>query len=78
MTDPLRSGQWKQIHFRESRGIRDMNTLGENPEIVKFVYWDNLTYSPPGSRAPEEWDPALGVQLYESCTTRSSSPSSSP
>lgn len=55
-----------------------MNTLGENPEIVKFVYWDNLTYSPPGSRAPEEWDPALGVQLYESCTTRSSSPSSSP
>lgn len=42
-----------------------MSAFSENPEIVKFVYWDNLTYSPPGSRAPEEWDPVLGVRLYE-------------
>ncbi|MGW4064497.1 LLM class flavin-dependent oxidoreductase [Amycolatopsis sp. NPDC004747] len=43
-----------------------MNALGANPEIVKFIYWDNLTYCPPGSRAPEEWSPALAARLYES------------
>ncbi|RKT19423.1 alkanesulfonate monooxygenase SsuD/methylene tetrahydromethanopterin reductase-like flavin-dependent oxidoreductase (luciferase family) [Streptomyces sp. 1114.5] len=43
-----------------------MSTLSEDPDLVKFVYWDNLTYAPPGSRAPEEWDPKLGAKLYES------------
>ncbi|MET8541637.1 LLM class flavin-dependent oxidoreductase [Kitasatospora sp. NPDC004799] len=42
-----------------------MSTLSEDPNSVKFVYWDNLTYAPTGSRAPEEWDPVLGARLYE-------------
>ncbi|MFF2040680.1 LLM class flavin-dependent oxidoreductase [Kitasatospora sp. NPDC058170] len=43
-----------------------MGTLSEDPDVVKFVYWENLTYAPPGSRRPEEWDPKLGARLYES------------
>lgn len=43
-----------------------MSAIGDDPEIVKFVYWDNLTYAPPGSRTAEEWDPVLGARLYES------------
>ncbi|MFI9328669.1 LLM class flavin-dependent oxidoreductase [Kitasatospora sp. NPDC052868] len=43
-----------------------MGTLAEDPDVVKFVYWDNLTYAPPGSRLPEEWDPKLGARIYES------------
>ncbi|MFJ6381061.1 LLM class flavin-dependent oxidoreductase [Kitasatospora sp. NPDC092039] len=42
-----------------------MSTLSEDPNSVKFVYWDNLTYAPTGSRSPEEWDPVLGARLYE-------------
>ncbi|MFD5438079.1 LLM class flavin-dependent oxidoreductase [Kitasatospora sp. NPDC054768] len=42
-----------------------MSTLSEDPNSVKFVYWDNLTYAPSGSRSPEEWDPVLGARLYE-------------
>jgi alkanesulfonate monooxygenase SsuD/methylene tetrahydromethanopterin reductase-like flavin-dependent oxidoreductase (luciferase family) len=43
-----------------------MSALGDDPDTVKFVYWDNLTYSPPGSTKPQEWDPGLGTRLYES------------
>lgn len=43
-----------------------MSTLGDDSDIVKFVYWDNLTYAPPGSRDPEKWDPWLGARIYES------------
>jgi alkanesulfonate monooxygenase SsuD/methylene tetrahydromethanopterin reductase-like flavin-dependent oxidoreductase (luciferase family) len=41
-----------------------MSRLSENPEQVKFLYWDNLTYSPPASRRPEDWDPAAATALY--------------
>jgi alkanesulfonate monooxygenase SsuD/methylene tetrahydromethanopterin reductase-like flavin-dependent oxidoreductase (luciferase family) len=43
-----------------------MSALGDDPDTVKFVYWDNLTYSPPGSPDPLRWDPRLGTRLYES------------
>ena len=43
-----------------------MGTLADDPKTVKFIYWDNLTYAPPGSRNPEAWDPQLGMELYQS------------
>ncbi|MFD3664401.1 LLM class flavin-dependent oxidoreductase [Streptomyces sp. NPDC058659] len=43
-----------------------MSEIGDDSEIVKFIYWDNLTYAPPGSRDPEKWDAGLGAQIYES------------
>jgi alkanesulfonate monooxygenase SsuD/methylene tetrahydromethanopterin reductase-like flavin-dependent oxidoreductase (luciferase family) len=46
-----------------------MGTLAEDPEITKFVYWDNLTYAPPGSLDPERWDPDIAMELYESYLT---------
>ncbi|MFH0241929.1 LLM class flavin-dependent oxidoreductase [Streptomyces sp. HK10] len=42
-----------------------MSHIGDDSEIVKFIYWDNLTYAPPGSRDPEKWDPRLGADIYE-------------
>lgn len=43
-----------------------MSALAEDPNVVKFIYWDNITYSPPGSREPEEWDGELAAAVYES------------
>lgn len=43
-----------------------MSALAGDPNIVKFVYWDSITYSPPGSREPEKWEGELGAKLYES------------
>ncbi|SFT36291.1 Flavin-dependent oxidoreductase, luciferase family (includes alkanesulfonate monooxygenase SsuD and methylene tetrahydromethanopterin reductase) [Actinopolyspora lacussalsi subsp. righensis] len=43
-----------------------MSALADDPNNVKFIYWDNITYSPPGSRAPEEWEGKLGAELYKS------------
>lgn len=43
-----------------------MSALANDPNIVKFVYWDNVTYSPPGSVEPEKWDGKLATELYES------------
>ncbi|MFM9368800.1 LLM class flavin-dependent oxidoreductase [Streptomyces sp. Da 82-17] len=42
-----------------------MSALSDESGITKFVYWDNLTYSPPGSYDPEEWDAGLGARIYE-------------
>ncbi|WP_197084737.1 LLM class flavin-dependent oxidoreductase [Saccharothrix sp. ST-888] len=69
MTGLHRLDRFGSIHCEpvcDQRGINGMSTLSEDPNIVKFVYWDNLTYAPPGSRRPEEWDPKLGARLYES------------
>ena len=46
-----------------------MGTLADDPEITKFVYWDNLTYAPPGSLDPEQWNPEIAMELYESYLT---------
>lgn len=43
-----------------------MSALANDPNVVKFVYWDNITYSPPGSREPGKWDGKLAAELYES------------
>jgi alkanesulfonate monooxygenase SsuD/methylene tetrahydromethanopterin reductase-like flavin-dependent oxidoreductase (luciferase family) len=42
-----------------------MGTLSDDPERVKFVYWDNLTYSPPGESLDQAWDPGRAASLYE-------------
>ena len=41
-----------------------MSTLAADPDRVKFVYWDNLTYSPPGEPLDKPWDPQRAVALY--------------
>ena len=43
-----------------------MGTLSEDPDKVKCVYWDNLTYSPPGADLWDEWDSKKATALYES------------
>ncbi|MEU6405220.1 LLM class flavin-dependent oxidoreductase [Streptomyces sp. NPDC046985] len=52
--------------YREQRGIDGMSSLSDDSDLAKFIYWDNLTYAPPGSRDPEKWDAKLGAQIYES------------
>ena len=42
-----------------------MATLSEEPHKVKFVYWDNLTYSGPGEDLAEAWNPKKATALYE-------------
>lgn len=41
-----------------------MSALADDPNTVKFIYWDNITYSPPGSREPEEWDGETAAAVY--------------
>ncbi|MGX1134254.1 alkanesulfonate monooxygenase SsuD/methylene tetrahydromethanopterin reductase-like flavin-dependent oxidoreductase (luciferase family) [Streptomyces glaucescens] len=68
MAGPHRADKLRHVQdgpYCEQRGVGGMSQIGDDSENVKFIYWDNLTYAPPGSTDPEKWDAGLGAHLYE-------------